>query len=135
MNAVANTRSTRPFVWLLRREFWENRGGFLWAPLIAGASVVGVAIGFGSQTLVKDVVTGLVLLLTAPLIPLFMALIGALTDALSARQWASLSRMSAHFLDVLQGLTTLKLFNRSREQIESRRPASRWSRSATTATT
>ncbi len=39
MNAVANTRSTRPFVWLLRREFWENRGGFLWAPLIAGAIV------------------------------------------------------------------------------------------------
>jgi ATP-binding cassette subfamily C protein CydD len=65
-----------------------------------------------------DPISGLVLLLTAPLIPIFMALIGSLADALTKRQWTSLSRMSAHFLDVLQGLTTLKLFGRSREQIQ-----------------
>lgn len=64
-----------------------------------------------------DLLSGLVLLFTAPLIPVFMILIGNLADALTRRQWAALSRMSAHFLDVLQGLTTLKLFNRSREQI------------------
>ena len=64
-----------------------------------------------------DPLSGLVLLLTAPLIPLFMILIGSLADGLTQRQWTALSRMSAHFLDVLQGLTTLKLFNRSREQI------------------
>jgi ATP-binding cassette subfamily C protein CydD len=64
-----------------------------------------------------DWVSGLVLLLTAPLIPIFMVLIGNAADALTRRQWTSLSRMSAHFLDVLQGLTTLKLFGRSREQI------------------
>ncbi len=64
-----------------------------------------------------DPLSGLVLLLTAPLIPVFMILIGGLADALTRRQWAELSRMSAHFLDVLQGLTTLKLFNRSREQV------------------
>ena len=63
-----------------------------------------------------DWVSGLVLLLTAPLIPVFMILIGSLAESLTRRQWASLSRMSAHFLDVLQGLTTLKLFGRSREQ-------------------
>jgi ATP-binding cassette subfamily C protein CydD len=62
-------------------------------------------------------VSGLVMLLTAPLIPVFMVLIGNLADGVTRRQWASLSRMSAHFLDVLQGLTTLKLFGRSREQI------------------
>ncbi len=65
-----------------------------------------------------DWLSALVLLLTAPLIPVFMALIGSLADTLTRRQWASLSRMSAHFLDVLQGLTTLKMFGRSREQIE-----------------
>jgi ATP-binding cassette subfamily C protein CydD len=65
-----------------------------------------------------DWVSGLVLLLTAPLLPLFMALIGSLADALTRRQWTSLSRMSAHFLDVLQGLTTLKLLGRSRQQIQ-----------------
>lgn len=64
-----------------------------------------------------DFLSGLVLLLTAPLIPVFMFLIGGLADALTRRQWKSLSRMSAHFLDVLQGLTTLKLLGRSRDQI------------------
>ncbi len=64
-----------------------------------------------------DALSGVVLLLTAPLIPVFMILIGSLADSLTRQQWSALSRMSAHFLDVLQGLTTLKLFNRSREQI------------------
>ena len=65
-----------------------------------------------------DWVSGLILLLTAPLIPLFMWLIGNAAEALTRRQWASLSWMSAHFLDVLQGLATLKLLGRSREQIQ-----------------
>ncbi|HIQ06506.1 MAG TPA: thiol reductant ABC exporter subunit CydD [Anaerolineae bacterium] len=64
-----------------------------------------------------DFLSGLVLLLTAPLIPVFMVLIGKLADALTRRQWESLSRMSAHFLDVLQGLTTLKLLGQSRAQV------------------
>jgi ATP-binding cassette subfamily C protein CydD len=64
-----------------------------------------------------DWVSALVLLLTAPLIPLFMVLIGSAADALTRRQWTSLSRMSAHFLDVLQGLTTLKILGRSRDQV------------------
>lgn len=63
-----------------------------------------------------DILSGVVLLLTAPLIPVFMILIGRLAAAQSRRQWGQLSRMSAHFLDVLQGLTTLKIFGRSREQ-------------------
>ena len=65
-----------------------------------------------------DFLSGVVFLLTAPLIPLFMILIGKAADALTRRQWESMSRMNAHFLDVLQGLTTLKLFNRSRAQSE-----------------
>ncbi len=64
-----------------------------------------------------DALSGLILLLTAPLIPIFMVLIGSLANSLNRRQWAALSRMSAHFLDVLQGLTTLKLFGRSRAQV------------------
>ncbi len=65
-----------------------------------------------------DPLSGLVLLVTAPLIPFFMILIGKAAEILTRRQWGVLSRMSAHFLDVLQGLTTLKLFGRSRKQIE-----------------
>jgi ATP-binding cassette subfamily C protein CydD len=66
----------------------------------------------------RDTLTGLVLLLTAPLIPIFMILIGNVAEAMTRRQWTSLSRMSAHFLDVLQGLTALKLLGRSRDQIQ-----------------
>jgi ATP-binding cassette, subfamily C, bacterial CydCD len=63
-----------------------------------------------------DWISGLILLLTAPLIPLFMILIGGIAESLTRRQWRSLSRMAAHFLDVLQGLPTLKMLGRSREQ-------------------
>jgi ATP-binding cassette, subfamily C, bacterial CydD len=60
-----------------------------------------------------DLLTGVVLLVTAPLIPLFMILIGKTGERLTHRQWSMLSRLSAHFLDTLQGLTTLKLLDRS----------------------
>ena len=63
-----------------------------------------------------DLLSGIVLLLTAPMIPLLMILIGKAANWQSRRQWTQLSRMSAHFLDVLQGLPTLKIFGRSREQ-------------------
>lgn len=66
----------------------------------------------------RDVLSGMILLITAPLIPLFMILIGTMAERLSQRQWKTLTRMGAHFLDVLQGLETLKLFGRSGEQLK-----------------
>ena len=65
-----------------------------------------------------DILSGVVLLVTAPLLPIFMILIGMMADAVAKKQWRLLSLMSAHFLDVLQGLTTLKLFGRSKAQQE-----------------
>ena len=59
---------------------------------------------------------GALLLFTAPLIPLFMILVGMGAESISQRHHQALARMSAHFLDVLQGLTTLKLFNRSKQE-------------------
>ncbi|MBN1563876.1 MAG: thiol reductant ABC exporter subunit CydD [Anaerolineae bacterium] len=64
-----------------------------------------------------DVLSAVVMLITAPMIPFFMVLIGHLANIQSRKQWRQLSRLSAHFLDTLQGLTTLKLFGRSRAQI------------------
>jgi ATP-binding cassette subfamily C protein CydD len=58
------------------------------------------------------------LLLTAPMIPLFMILVGMGAEAVSQKHFAALERLSAHFLDVLQGLTTLKLFERSRSEAD-----------------
>ncbi len=63
-----------------------------------------------------DLLSGVVLLVTAPLIPIFMYLIGNTSQALTRKQWLGLSRMGAYFLDILQGLTTLKALGRSREQ-------------------
>ncbi|GHO46337.1 thiol reductant ABC exporter subunit CydD [Ktedonospora formicarum] len=65
-----------------------------------------------------DVLSGIVLLVTLPVLPIFMILIGKSADTLTKKQWRTMNQMSAHFLDVLQGLATLKLFNRSRAQSE-----------------
>lgn len=68
---------------------------------------------------------GLILTATAPLIPLFMILVGMGAESISQKQFQALSRMSAHFLDVLQGLPTLKRFDRSREEAQRVRAVSR----------
>jgi ATP-binding cassette subfamily C protein CydD len=60
--------------------------------------------------------SGLVMLLTAPLIPFFMVLIGRGAERLNQKQWKQLARLGGHFLDVIQGLTTLKLFNASQRE-------------------
>ncbi len=78
-----------------------------------------------------DGLSGLVLLFTAPLIPVFMILIGQNAKTLTLRQWNTLQRMSVHFLDTLQGLTTLKMLNRSRERVDSIRQVSERYRQAT----
>ncbi len=60
---------------------------------------------------------GWILLLTYPLIPFFMILIGKEADKLNKQQWERMQFLGGHFLDVLQGLTTLKVFGRAKEQI------------------
>ena len=65
-----------------------------------------------------DWVSGLVFLLTAPLIPFFMALVGKASETETKRQWKALTRLGADFLDTLQGLTTLKLLGQGRNQIQ-----------------
>lgn len=63
-----------------------------------------------------DALSGVILLLTGPLIPFFMFLIGKNSEKLTGRQFTALRRMSAFLLDTLQGLKTLKALGRSREQ-------------------
>jgi ATP-binding cassette subfamily C protein CydD len=58
-----------------------------------------------------DWISGLAFLITAPLIPFFMVLIGKGAEALNQRQWLKLQRMSGHFLDAMQGLASIKAFN------------------------
>jgi ATP-binding cassette subfamily C protein CydD len=66
-----------------------------------------------------DLLSGIILLITAPLIPFFMILIGKGAEIVTNRQYETLSRLSAHFLDSLQGLTTLKIFGQSKAHAKS----------------
>jgi ATP-binding cassette subfamily C protein CydD len=65
-----------------------------------------------------DPLSGVVLILTLPLIPIFMMLIGWATSAVQQAQLDSLNRLSSHFLEVLRGLTTLRVFRRAHSQVE-----------------
>ncbi len=68
-----------------------------------------------------DWVTAVALLLSLPLIPASLMVIQRKLRTVSERYWASAGRLSAQFLDSLQGLTTLKMFNRSRARAEEMR--------------
>ena len=88
----------------------------LYLPQIALSVLIPLSIlVFVIQT---DLLSGIILLVTAPLLPLFMYLIGSAAETTTRKQWKGLSRMSAYFLDVLQGLTTLKSFGRSKDQVQ-----------------
>ncbi|MGW2249542.1 thiol reductant ABC exporter subunit CydD [Kitasatospora sp. NPDC001660] len=63
-----------------------------------------------------DFTSAAIIAATLPLIPLFMVLIGMATQSRMDRQWDTLARLSHHFLDVVAGLPTLKVFNRARAQ-------------------
>jgi ATP-binding cassette, subfamily C, bacterial CydD len=65
---------------------------------------------------VVDPLSGVVLCITGPLIPIFMILIGKRAESATRQQWEALSRLGAHFLDVLQGIKTLKVFGQSKAQ-------------------
>ncbi|KIL51278.1 ABC transporter ATP-binding protein [Jeotgalibacillus alimentarius] len=63
-----------------------------------------------------DWISGTVLLISAPFIPLFFIIIGIKTQKKSEEQLEQLSAFSGTFLDTLQGLTTLKLFGQAKKQ-------------------
>ena len=64
-----------------------------------------------------DPLSGVILMLTAPLIPFFMYMIGRTAEQATSRQYATLGRMSSHLLDSIQGLTTLKIFGQAAAQV------------------
>jgi ATP-binding cassette subfamily C protein CydD len=68
--------------------------------------------------LMHDLSTGIVVIVTLPLIPLFMVLIGWATQAVQRRQWSALTRLASGFLDVVDGLSTLTIFGRQHRQVQ-----------------
>ncbi|MFG3077641.1 thiol reductant ABC exporter subunit CydD [Streptomyces sp. NPDC048225] len=86
-------------------------------PQLGLAVVVPVAVL--ARIVTEDWVSAAIIVGTLPLIPIFMMLIGWATQSRMDRQWRLLSRLSGHFLDVVAGLPTLKVFGRARAQAES----------------
>lgn len=86
-------------------------------PQLGLAVVVPVAVL--ARIVTEDCVSAAIIVGTLPLIPLFMMLIGWATQSRMDRQWRLLSRLSGHFLDVVAGLPTLKVFGRAKAQAES----------------
>lgn len=86
-------------------------------PQLGLAVVVPVAVL--ARIVSEDWVSAAIIVGTLPLIPLFMVLIGWATQSRTDQQWRLLSRLSGHFLDVVAGLPTLKVFGRAKAQAES----------------
>ncbi|MEU3482209.1 thiol reductant ABC exporter subunit CydD [Streptomyces sp. NPDC033754] len=98
-------------------------------PQLGLAVVVPVAVL--ARIVTEDWVSAAIIVVTLPLIPIFMILIGWYTQARMDRQWKLLSRLSGHFLDVVAGLPTLKIFGRAKAQAESIRTITSEYRQAT----
>jgi ATP-binding cassette subfamily C protein CydCD len=92
-------------------------------PLVVLVAVVG-----------KDWISAAIIAATIPLIPLFMALVGATTRERMDRQLRTLQRLAGHFLDVVAGLPTLKVFGRAKAQAASIRATSESYRDAALST-
>ncbi|MGI3202074.1 thiol reductant ABC exporter subunit CydC [Streptomyces sp. GLT-R25] len=86
-------------------------------PQLGLAVVVPVAVL--ARIVTEDWVSAAIIVGTLPLIPIFMMLIGWVTQSQMDRQWRLLSRLSGHFLDVVAGLPTLKVFGRAKAQADS----------------
>jgi ATP-binding cassette subfamily C protein CydD len=66
--------------------------------------------------LAQDPLTGITVIATLPVIPVFMVLIGWATQEVQRRQWSRLTELASGFLDVVDGLSTLLVFGRARRQ-------------------
>jgi thiol reductant ABC exporter CydD subunit len=79
--------------------------------VIVPVTVIVMALG-------ADWISAVIIAVTVPLIPLFMALVGQTTREKMGRQARHLQRLAGHFLDVVAGLPTLKVFGRAKAQAQ-----------------
>ncbi len=63
-----------------------------------------------------DLEAAVIMLLTLPLVPVFMWLIGPYTEQVTRERWQALRQLSSHFLDVVRGLPTLRAFGRGQDE-------------------
>ena len=75
-----------------------------------------VPIAVLARVMLADWISAVIIFLTLPLIPVFAVLVGWHTKTQTRRQWRLLATLGGHFLDVVEGLPTLKVFGRARVQ-------------------
>ena len=97
----------------------EALDGFFSRYLPAAVAAAVLPLAFAAVLLPFDWIAGLLLLVTAPLIPLFMALVGWGAEAASRRHLRAFARLSGFFADRLRGLSTLKLYGRAEAEAQS----------------
>ncbi|MBI4934724.1 MAG: thiol reductant ABC exporter subunit CydD [Actinobacteria bacterium] len=85
-------------------------------PQLILAVVVPIAVLL--QLFRTDLTSAITVIVTLPLIPIFMVLVGRMTERANARRWDALARLSHHFLDVVEGMPTLRAFGRGSAQPE-----------------
>jgi len=96
----------------------EALDGFFARYLPAMALAVFVPLAMVLAILPRDAIVALLIFVTLPLIPFFMALVGMGAAASSRKQLQALARMGGHFVERLRGLTTLKLYGRAEAELE-----------------
>jgi thiol reductant ABC exporter CydD subunit len=83
-------------------------------PQVVLATVIPVAVLAVVASI--DLISAGIMLLTLPLVPVFMWLVGRYTERRTRERWRALTLLATHFLDVVRGLPTLRAFNRGRAQ-------------------
>ncbi|MEO5901358.1 MAG: ABC transporter transmembrane domain-containing protein, partial [Ilumatobacteraceae bacterium] len=104
----------------------------LYLPQLILAAIVPVVVV--TRLLPADLTAAVTVVVTLPLIPVFMILVGRMTEVSNAKRWDALARLSHHFLDVVAGLQTLKIFGRAKAQADSVRTTTDRYRTTTMAT-
>jgi ATP-binding cassette subfamily C protein CydCD len=99
----------------------------LFLAVIVPVAIIGVVAG-------ADWVSAVLIAVSVPLIPIFMALVGATTRDRTAKRMRALQKLAGHFLDVVAGLPTLKVFGRAKAQARSIAEVTDRYRTATMAT-
>jgi len=97
--------------------------GYFGGYLLARAEVVAVPIALLIAVFCVDRVVGVILLLTLPLVPVFMMLVGWGAEAASRQQLKALARMGGHFADRLRGLGVVRLYGRGDAELTGIRDA------------
>jgi len=92
-------------------EYYAN-----YLPSVAYSALIPIAILM--VIFPTDYKAGLIFLLTAPLIPFFMIIVGHKAEQLNQQRWKKLAVLSNYFFDRLQGLTQLKLFNATQRELK-----------------